>query len=312
MSDDIPKKMGRDVTGVVFDIKKFAIHDGPGIRTTVFVKGCPLSCVWCHNPESQEFKREVSFMPDKCIGCGYCFKTCPNHAHVMDGEKHVIKRELCERCGECAKECYAQAIEVIGKEMTVQEALDEVLKDKPFYETSDGGMTISGGEPMSQYEFTYSLLEAAKEEGLHTCLDTSGYAKYERYEKLLPFVDIFLYDLKETDPENHLKLAGVRLDVILENLRKLDAAGARTVLRCPIVDELNDSERHLKKIAEIAESLKHVIEIDIHPYHPLGKSKSERIGKNYELRDKTFVDEDVVEKWIETIQAGTKVSVKKA
>lgn len=299
------------ITGTVFDIKKFAIHDGPGIRTTVFLKGCPLNCLWCHNPESISGNPELSFLPDKCIGCGYCFNSCPNDSHQIEDTKHIIIRNKCIRCGVCTKECYVNALELIGKEMTVEEALTEVMKDKPFYETSGGGMTISGGEPMAQFEFTKALLTAAGKEGLNTCLDTSGFAKFAKYEELLELVNIFLYDIKETDAENHKKVTGVPVDLIQENLVKLDRAGAKTILRCPIIPGVNDREDHFTEIAEIASQLKNVLEINIQPYHPLGKSKNERLGKKHELEELYFPNDSTAQSWIDTIQTKTKVAVKK-
>jgi pyruvate formate lyase activating enzyme len=299
------------MTGMVFDIMKFAIHDGPGIRTTVFLKGCPLRCLWCHNPESQQRAREISFIPDKCIGCGWCFEHCPRGGHVMRDGKHVLLRDRCERCGACAEKCYARALEVVGREMTVEAVLAEVLKDKPFYETSGGGMTLSGGEPMMQFEFTAALLRAAKAAGLHTCLDTSGYAPIARYLEILTDVDIFLYDIKDTDPGRHRKTTGVPLEPILDNLRRLDAAGGRTILRCPLVPGINADDAHLEGIADLANSLANVIEITLHPYHPLGKSKSERIGAIYPLPHDDFADAGAVDHWVSVIAGRTRVPARK-
>jgi pyruvate formate lyase activating enzyme len=299
------------MTGLVFDIKKFAIHDGPGIRTTVFLKGCPLTCLWCHNPESQARWPEISFLPEKCIGCGFCFKNCPRGLHEMQAGKHVLNRTACVRCGECTAECYAGALEIIGKNMTVEEVLDDVLKDRPFYETSGGGMTISGGEPIQQFEFTKALLVAAKENNLHTCLDTSGWAAQKQYRQLIDSVDIFLYDLKETDPAKHEEFTGVTLAPILKNLREIDRLGKKIMLRCPIIPGLNDREEHLREIARIANGLKNLLEIDVLPYHPLGKSKSARIGKISPVASSEFPKEAQIKSWCATIQAVTAVPVKR-
>jgi pyruvate formate lyase activating enzyme len=291
---------------------KFAIHDGPGIRTTVFLKGCPLKCLWCHNPESQKREKEISFIPYKCIGCGWCFEHCPQHGHQIQDGQHVLLRDTCVRCGICAEKCYAKAIEVVGREVDVEEVMAEVLKDKPFYETSGGGMTVSGGEPMMQFEFTRALLRLAKDNGLHTCLDTSGFAPLAQYLELLDTVDLFLYDVKDTDPDRHLRNTGVPLSPILDNLRALDAAGAKILLRCPLISGVNDDDAHLDGIARIANSLHHVEGITLHPYHPLGKSKSERMGSEYPLGNQAFTDEATVERWIETVSTRTSVRVSRA
>ncbi len=298
-------------TGIVFDIQKFSIHDGPGIRTTVFLKGCPLNCLWCHNPESKQGKSEISFISDKCILCGYCATVCPNKCHVIDKKEHVYNRANCQRCGKCSTECYSKALEVIGKEMTVAEVISEVLKDVPFYETSNGGMTISGGEPMSQFQFMKALLEEAKKHNLHNCLETSGYAPTEKYREIIKLVDIFLYDLKESNAEKHLKCTGVPRDIIIRNLIELDSLGAKTVLRCPIIPKINDRKSHFKEIANLANKLANIIEINILAYHPLGKSKSARIGTDYLLDSNEFPEENEVRSWIDSVQSSTVVPVKK-
>jgi pyruvate formate lyase activating enzyme len=288
--------MNKEMTGMVFDIKKFAIHDGPGIRTTVFLKGCPLHCAWCHNPESQKLKTEISFMPDKCIGCGWCFEACPQNYHRIEDNQHIFDRTKCVRCGKCAEKCYAQAIEIIGKETSVAEVITEVLKDKAFYDNSGGGMTVSGGEPMMQFKFTKALLNEAKKNGLQTCLDTCGYTQFEKYEEILKNVDIFLYDLKDTDPIRHKEYTGVELSVILDNLQKLDAAGAKIYLRCPIIPNVNATMKHIRDIAKIVTKLKSLQEIDLMPYHPLGESKLIRLGLNSKLNSKEFADRAECEK----------------
>jgi glycyl-radical enzyme activating protein len=301
--------MNQKITGTVFDIKKFAIHDGPGIRTTVFLKGCPLKCLWCHNPESQAATPEISLMPEKCISCGWCFEACPNHCHSILEDNRIYDRENCIRCGKCAEKCYAGAVEVIGKEMTVDEAIEEVLKDKPFYDNSGGGMTISGGEPMSQPQFTAALLAEAKKHDLHTCLDTCGFASFANYEKVLKHVDLFLFDLKETDPERHFEYTGVPLAPILENLKKIDSAGGTIILRCPIIPNLNAREEHVQGIAKVAENLNNLQEINLMLYHPLGESKLKRLGLEPKLNLKEFADRDQCEKLRLILESKCKVPV---
>jgi pyruvate formate lyase activating enzyme len=300
------------MNGIVFDIQKFSIHDGPGIRTTVFLKGCPLRCLWCHNPESQECEPEISLIPAKCIGCGYCFKACPQGAHALgtDGSR-VFRREGCRRCGACAEKCYAKALEKIGREMSVEEVIADVEKDRPFYETSGGGMTVSGGEPLFQFEFTLALLKEAKRRGLHTCVETSGFTPFDRLERIMPFVDLFLYDYKETDPARHQEYTGVPREIIIDNLIRLDQLGAKSILRCPIIPGLNARDDHFAGIADMANQLHNILEVNLMPYHPLGKSKSERIGKPAAMEDGAFPAADTVSAWLAAVAAGTRIPVKK-
>jgi len=297
---------------LVFNIQKFSINDGPGIRTTVFLKGCMLNCLWCHNPESKSPKPQLMFHEQRCIGCGSCLKVCPNGVHTMgENGEHLIDRTKCTACGKCAEACVG-ALEIVGKEMTVEEVLKEVIKDKVFYDNSGGGMTVSGGEPLMHPEFTLALFKAAKEKGLHTCMETCGCVKWDIIEAMVPYVDLFLWDVKETDSERHKEYTGVSNELILENLHKLNAAGGKIVLRCPIIPGYNDRTEHLQAIGALAEELENVQRVDVEPYHPLGKSKSEGLGKTYPLEELTFPAEEVVKAWIAVISAGTVKPVQKA
>ena len=295
--------------GMVFDIEKFAVHDGPGIRTVVFLKGCPLRCVWCHNPESQLAEPEILFSPEKCIGCGWCFECCPNRCHAMEEGRHVFRRESCVRCGKCAEKCYAGALENVGKPMSVEAVMAEVLEDRLFYDNSGGGLTLSGGEPLAQFEFTRELLAAAKKERLHTCVETCGFTEFTRLEALLPLVDLWLWDVKATGEELHRRLTGGSAAPILDNLRRMDAAGAALILRCPLIPGVNDGEAHLRHIAGLANTLKSVRRIDLEPYHPLGENKNRRLGRE-EGFSAPFVPEDRMKFYQEFLRRNTGVPVK--
>ncbi len=297
------------MTGMIFDIQKFSIHDGPGIRTTVFVKGCPLRCRWCHNPESNTIQPQLSFMPERCIGCGFCFGRCPNHGHQMVDGKHVLDRSKCVECGACTEKCYAEALEMIGREQTVEEVLAEVLKDKPFYETSGGGMTVSGGEPLMQIEFSEELFRQAKAAGLHCAIETSGYGPWARIERLLPYVDLWLYDIKAVDDELHRELTGVSNATILANVRALHERGVQLLLRLPTVPGYNDSDACFQALAALGKELPNSLGLEIMPYHRLGEGKLDRLGIDGTTRAVAeSPDASTVNGWIDRLtELGAKV-----
>lgn len=297
--------------GLIFSIEKCSLHDGPGIRTTVFLKGCPLRCVWCHNPESQSFCPELYFLYEKCTCCGRCVSVCPNNCHMIKGGEHEINRRFCNQCGKCASACPNSALEIKGEWMDVESVLEKAEQDREYYNASGGGLTVSGGEPLAHFDFTGRLLALSKQRGIHNCVETSGFVATEKIIQVANYVDIFLYDFKESDPERHLKFTGVKNDVILKNLFELDNIGTKIILRCPIIPGVNDRTSHFGEIARIAEQMKNIIEINIMPFHPMGRSKSIRIGKEYTFDCDKFVEKEEYEKWVDVIQKNTKVPVRK-
>lgn len=254
--------------GIIFDIKKFAVHDGPGIRTTVFLKGCPLRCAWCHNPEGIAPGPEIMVFADRCVrGCRDCLAACPRGALKKVRNAILLDRGLCDGCGACAEVCPAEALQSAGRTVSVAAVMDEVARDIPFYERSDGGVTFSGGEPLAQPEFLRELLLACRAQSIHTAVDTSGHAPFSAYEKLLPLVDLFLYDLKIIDDERHRRFTGVSNRLILENLEKLSRSGAALSLRVPLLPGVNDADDDLRALARFCSALAKRHPLHILPYH---------------------------------------------
>ena len=266
------------VTGRIFDIQRFCTHDGPGIRTVVFLKGCPLHCPWCHNPESISPRKQLFYTPDLCIGCGKCVEVCPEGAQQMQDGVHVFNRSNCRLCLQCAEVCCTGALETAGRDVTAEEALAEAARDRVFYEESGGGLTLSGGEPMWQMEFTREILSLARREGINTCVETSGWGAAEDFEQIAPDTDIFLWDVKGTGAGRLKEMTGADLEQALANLRTVDGMGIPSVLRCIMLKGLNSSGQHWERIAGICRSLKHCQRVDVLPFHRLGASKHQRLG----------------------------------
>lgn len=260
--------------GIVFNIRRYSVQDGPGIRTTVFLKGCPLQCLWCHNPESQSFQPEIYVQPELCIHCGRCIEACPHD---------LAAPEACSHCGACIETCPTQAREWVGTKKSTTEIMEVVLKDVLFYDESQGGVTFSGGEPLSQPEFLYELLQACGRENIHRAVDTSGHAPWSVLQHISGETDLFLFDLKVMDPQEHQKYTGVRNELILQNLRKLMDSGRQGVIRLPLIPGINNSVENLTDMADFLLQTSNPWLIQILPYHHMQIGKYQKLGRPYLL-----------------------------
>jgi len=276
------------LTGLIFDIQRFSIHDGPGIRTAVFFKGCPLRCAWCANPESQRMQPEVADFASNCIGCGDCLAACPRGAvrDATGGGDHRpfgIDRSRCDDCGLCAEACMPEAKRLIGREMSLDEVMDEVRKDASFYRSSGGGVTLTGGEPLAQADFAEAVLGTSRRMGIRTGLETCGYAPFSELARVCAQADVVYYDVKVIDEESHRRLTGVSNRRVLENMRRLDEARTSLIVRCPIIPGRNDDEEQVRSLARLCAQMAHVTGLELLPYHHLGEHKYERLQRDYSL-----------------------------
>ena len=288
----------------ITNIQKFSVHDGDGIRTSVFFKGCPLNCEWCHNPETQRYEREIQYDPEKCTGCGACVNACPSNALTLKERKPSVNRKMCTVCGRCETVCPVGIREVIGREYTVKELVKVLMKDQIFYEDSGGGVTFSGGEAMTM-DLNY-LLAVARElhrQEITLTIDPCGYVPYEKFQALLPYVDTFLYDVKVMDPEIHSQYMGVDNELILENLVRLARDGARLYIRIPVIREVNGNEKNMKEIIMFLK--KHDIrppQINLLPYHDTGSGKYPKLDMEYKGTDLHAPDRAEMEEFVRLFQ----------
>ena len=291
------------MTGRIFNIQRFSTHDGPGIRTVVFLKGCPLRCTWCHNPESQRSDAEVLYSPALCCGCEACVTACNQGAHRMEAGWHVYDRARCIQCLKCGGTCPAGALEPVGREVSALQVLTEAGKDRIFFEESGGGLTLSGGEPAFQPEFSLALLAGARRAGITTCVETSGCGEAATFRAMAGVTDLFLWDVKDTDAARHQAHTGVPAAPLVANLRLVDSLGAPSILRCILLQGVNLEPAHLEQVAKIFHELRNCRGLELLPYQPLGQAKSERLGHVSTSQSAWEPDPAVVEQAREAFRA---------
>lgn len=283
-------------TAMIFNIQKFSVHDGPGIRTTVFFKGCPLRCMWCHNPESQEQKKQIMYDTEKCILCGTCERVCPKNAIAIENKMLSTNMAVCDFCGLCETYCIREARQVVGKEYSAEEVAKEVLKDKVFYEKSNGGVTVSGGEPLIYADFIEELFIKLKKHNIHTAADTSGAADFSAIERIAKYTDLFLYDIKLMDDEKHKYFIGASNKTILRNLEKLSKIHSNINIRMPIVEGVNATEEHIEKTADFIKDLG-INNINLLPYHSIARHKYKKLDIEYENEKMSVPSDDKMRKF---------------
>ena len=300
----------KELTGKFYDMQGFSVHDGPGIRLTLFMKGCPLHCLWCHSPGSQAFPTELNWMEIKCVGiekCGNCLNVCP-HDCIKPGKKKLdlqsnqeitlvdTDRTNCDNCGKCAEVCTAKALYMCGTDYTLEEVMQRVRRDVPFFKRSGGGVTVSGGECLCQHEFLLEILKQCKAEGIHTAVDTTGFAPWSSIEPVLPYTDLFLYDLKNMDSRLHKLATGVPNELILENAQKIAKAGGKFQIRIPMIPLFNDSQESFEQFGKFILTLGDAVEVvQLLPYHKMGTVKWERLQRHNKVFESVPPKDELVQ-----------------
>lgn len=276
---------------MIFNIQRCSIHDGQGLRTLVFFKGCPLRCKWCANPESQSYEKEIMESSIKCVGCGLCRAVCPEHAISDDG---TIDRNLCTGCMQCVDVCYAESKKLTGRDYIVEELYEEIEKDKPFYARFGGGVTFSGGEPLTQGAYLKGIAKRCKEKGIHVMVESCGFGVYEEFSKALPYIDGMFLDVKHMDPDAHKDLTGVNNEKILENIKRISDFGIPVTIRTPVVPGCTDSEENIRAIADFVGKLPSAKEYELLAYHDFGTPKYKALGRSYALADVKTPDDETM------------------
>lgn len=298
-----------ELKGTLFNIQRFSIHDGPGIRTTVFFKGCPNHCSWCHNPESWSFRPDLMFYEEKCRLCGKCMTVCSNSVHCFRDAVHRVDHSACKGCGKCVEFCPYSALEIAGKVYTVSKVMDIVSRDKLFY-GDQGGITFSGGEPLAQIDFALDLAKKIHKAGFDLCIETSASLPWVNLEIMLPYVSMFLFDIKDTDAIRLKTYTGISLKTVEDNLTRLCEKEKPIILRCPVIPGINNREDHLQNIAKLTQIGQSIREIHLEPYHPMGIGKAKRIGKKQEYDNTAFLHVQSVIQWKNILESRTTIPIK--